>query len=193
MLWNKLLHEHGLDRASRFRGTGMEEATLQELGFKSGSKYNLSSIPQEERYDSGLNSESDSDHCTPQKNAKNKRNRVIQDSDASASDGDRESASEWLATKQQEHRNSPAYAKWAITAKLPCIKQELTGRTILFKFNNVGWCKGRVEAAHTCTNRCNARCEYTHQVKYSDGEWPQLLSERRYGDDNLWVLLERPS
>ena len=24
-------------------------------------------------------------------------------------------------------------------------------------------------------------------------QWPQLLGERRYGDDNLWVLLERPS
>ena len=49
------------------------------------------------------------------------------------------------------------------------------------------------EAVHTCNKSCMLRCEYTHQVKYRDGKYAQLLSERRYGDGNLWVLLEKPS
>ena len=71
---------------------------------------------------------------------------------------------------------------------------DLVSRYILYRWDNTGWEKGKVMSAHKCGRQCRSTpddCEYTHDVQYGRQEvYPHLLSERRYGSDEQWVLLE---
>ena len=190
--WDALLRDEGLERASRYVGEGMEEATLQDLGFIAGRVYTLQSIPAYGGMGDGAEEEAQTNRSRKQQTklvSESSSSSSSATSSPSSSDAEEVCASGWLAQKQQVHSRSALYKGLSIVEDMPT--GDLVSRPIMYKFNGAGWCKGKVERVHKCGRKCQAPCVYTHDVKYSDGIWPHLLCARRYGGSKSWVMLRK--